>query len=242
VMEMLARQPESLVNPAASTAWRSARIRQAADLILLVNPAFEASRYEPVHDFAQRHELPRYEPPLLVMVTSEADGATRQAFPLGRIVNTLFQRPFTSDHQGQAATRTPGFVDVFVTHQLTYSDAAAAACPSWQGPPGKRETGDAYAPPTESEDVRRARMRSNGKEEWGRHREWQAYLANQRGVLPSNWSWGYCGGAAIRHVRDSPMAPVWNVKTDGILVQNHSDIMGDSLHAFFRQLYLDLSQ
>jgi hypothetical protein len=211
-------------------------------LILLVNPAFEASRYQPVHDFAQRLSLPRYEAPLLVMVTSKADRATGQAFPLGRIVNTVFERPFTSDHQGQATTRTPGFVDLFVTHELTYSEAALAACPAWKDAPGKRESGDAYVAPTESEDARRARMMSNGQAERTRHQEWLAYLGNQHGVLPPHWSWGYCGAATIRHVQGKPMAPIWNVKTDGVLVQSHSDIMGESLHAFFRQLYLDLSQ
>ena len=46
--------------------------------------------------------------------------------------------------------------------------------------------------------------------------------------------------SVIEHVGGEPQAPVWNVLTDASLVRDHSDIMGEPLHAFLRQLYLNL--
>ena len=65
-------------------------------------------------------------------------------------------------------------------------------------------------------------------------------LASHDMALPANWAWQYCGGAFIEHVGGEPQAPVWNVLTDASLVRDHSDIMGEPLHAFLRQLYLNL--
>ncbi|MNJ74545.1 hypothetical protein D3C77_714880 [compost metagenome] len=65
-------------------------------------------------------------------------------------------------------------------------------------------------------------------------------LARHHMVLSKGWTWQYCGGAFIEHQRGEPNAPVWNVVTDASLIKGHSDIMGEPLHAFLRQLYLDL--
>jgi len=69
-------------------------------------------------------------------------------------------------------------------------------------------------------------MQENGAREKQRHDEWRAY----------------CGGTTLRYKAHAPHSPVWNVVTDGTVIPNHSDIMGEPLHAFFRQLYLDLPQ
>jgi hypothetical protein len=203
-------------------------------MVILVNPAFEATRYQPIHSLAQRVRLPQYEPPVLLLVTSQADAATGTVFPLGRFFNTLFQKPFASDEEEYAAKHTPGFVDRYVTHSLGGDASGMPECRGWRI--GEK------ADPAEEEAVRLARMRENGVQEQLRHEQWRAYLAGRNRSLPAAWQWQYCGGTTLLHKAHAPHSPVWNVVTDGGVIPNHSDIMGEPLHAFFRQLYLDLPQ
>lgn len=62
------------------------------DLVVLINPAFEAMQLTPMSDMAT--ERGTYFPtqlPVVLEMTSEADYATRYAFPAGRRVSTLFE-------------------------------------------------------------------------------------------------------------------------------------------------------
>ncbi|MGY6276424.1 esterase [Methylomonas sp. MgM2] len=62
------------------------------DLVVLLNPAFEALRYAPFYDMAQaRCSYFPSQTPRLVVLTSEADDATGTLFPLGRIFSTVFE-------------------------------------------------------------------------------------------------------------------------------------------------------
>ena len=61
--------------------------------MVLINPAFEALRYTPLSDMST--ERGTYFPsqlPVLAILTSEADDATRLAFPAGRWLATLFEK------------------------------------------------------------------------------------------------------------------------------------------------------
>ena len=56
-----------------------------ADAVILLNPAFEASRYTPIDDFTRSGEkFPPTQKPVLVSISSEADWATSYAFPVGQ--------------------------------------------------------------------------------------------------------------------------------------------------------------
>jgi len=204
-------------------------------MVILVNPAFEATRYQPIHNLAQRVRLSEYEPPVLLLVTSKADAATGTVFPIGRFFNTLFQRPFVSEEEEYAAKRTPGFVHRYITHSLNGGTFDASKCQGWQ-------LGEKADPSAEEEPVRLTRMRENAAQERLHHEEWRAYLASRNKSLPAQWKWQYCGGTTILHKAHAPHSPVWNVVTEAMVIPNHSDIMGEPLHAFFRQLYLDLPQ
>lgn len=63
------------------------------NLVVLINPAFQAQLYSSLHDIST--ERPSYFPsqlPLLAVLTSEGDDATRLAFPAGRWFSTLFEK------------------------------------------------------------------------------------------------------------------------------------------------------
>jgi hypothetical protein len=88
-----------------------------ADLVLLINPAFEAMRLRPHLDIARARTYPCALPPRLVVLTTEADWATGQAFPLGRYFSTLLDR--YADGQSVAQNKTAvGHYIPYITHQL----------------------------------------------------------------------------------------------------------------------------
>jgi pimeloyl-ACP methyl ester carboxylesterase len=62
-------------------------------LVVLINPAFEAVRFAPLSDMStERGSYFTSQLPVLAILTSEADDATRVAFPAGRLVSTLFEK------------------------------------------------------------------------------------------------------------------------------------------------------
>ncbi|MGH8477525.1 MAG: esterase, partial [Methylococcales bacterium] len=103
------------------------------DLVVLLNPAFEALRYAPFHDLAQaRCSFFPEQVPRLAIMTSEADDATGILFPLGRIFSTLFEthedierndcrRPLALD-EGEADRSTVGHYEPLISHTLTPLD------------------------------------------------------------------------------------------------------------------------
>ncbi len=99
------------------------------DLVVLLNPAFEALSFAPLYDLANAdcsdsdNQLPK-----LVVLTSEADRATKYLFPIGRSFSTLFEAhgPTKRDYckfslnykEGEADRNTVGHFKPFLTHAL----------------------------------------------------------------------------------------------------------------------------
>lgn len=127
--------------PAANTA-----ASPIYDIAVLLNPAFEATRFEPLFQAAKRREKnarripwPDGQHPLLMSITSEGDWATKIAFPLGRVVNSVFQKESWIDQdeaenipewsaervEKQANTHTVGHLARYRTHVLTLAGSGA---------------------------------------------------------------------------------------------------------------------
>lgn len=110
-----------------------------ADLILLLNPAFEASRFEPLFQ-AAKDKLKKNgdwlydakQQPILISITSEADLATKYAFPVVRTLNSIFEQESQIDEDVEAGsaywnriekianTRTVGHIERYRTHMLDF--------------------------------------------------------------------------------------------------------------------------
>ena len=94
------------------------RIAGLGDLMVLVNPAFEASLY---HDIDVRthwfQAFSRLQTPTLVTVSSKGDWATRTFFPVGRWVSTIAQQTRGSDERDSLG-ETIGNYEPFITHHL----------------------------------------------------------------------------------------------------------------------------
>jgi hypothetical protein len=118
-------------------------VRAWPDFTVLINPAFEASRFEPIHNTARRvRACPgANERPKLIVVTADNDGATGRAFPLFRSVASIFEEydpssPATSQAERDANLHAIGFVDRYRTHHLSMEQEAGASCIRLSPAPG----------------------------------------------------------------------------------------------------------
>jgi hypothetical protein len=90
-----------------------------ADLVVLINPAIEATRFAPivqlVGDLYGRGF--RFDKPALVLLTSTADTATSTWFPVGRALGTTLESTMNPEER-DANLRTAGHMAAYVTHHL----------------------------------------------------------------------------------------------------------------------------
>lgn len=201
-------------------------VPRQVDLIVLLNPAFEATRYTSLHRIATlRDYAPGYQPPLLVSVTATGDSATRVYFPLGRRLNSLFQRP-ASPEENLANRHTIGHMRAYTTHELGKAPSSPAECDGWLDP------ADVPLP------QRQATIRSNREIERRNARVFLLDQGRDGGPKPF-WTRAFCGGAVLSHVQHDPRSPVWNVRADPWIMKDHDDIANPRLGHFLRQLYHD---
>ena len=112
--------------------------RPVVDAVILLNPAFEATRFEPLFQAAQEFLESKSEPPwrygqgqrpVFVSITSETDSATKTWFRFGRAVNSIFEHEGWTDQDHDrtdyakrleklANTHTIGHMERYRTHRL----------------------------------------------------------------------------------------------------------------------------
>ncbi|SER51405.1 hypothetical protein SAMN05421690_103318 [Nitrosomonas sp. Nm51] len=180
------------------------------DLVVLLNPAFEALRYAPLYDLSS--ERCSYFPeqrPRLAILTSETDNATKTAFPFGRFFSTFFETHNTVNREfcggkkqftfkeGTADRTAVGHFDPFISHTLV------------PVPNAEPLTTDVY---------------DNIQNVWG----------NQTAGATTKY-----GRTILEHLdRTAPRNPYLNIRVDSTLMANHVDIWGDKIQEFLRLLVL----
>jgi hypothetical protein len=135
------------VGPLAGPDGIKKKRRELGDLVLLINPAFEADRYRL---FDEDLSLPgRYEPecPILVTVASQGDAAVGTAFPAGRFLWLLWH-PWRWGHFGAELTGAGHYAPQW-THELRYDGPPATA---------KQDPGSCGCPFASPEEIRKLRV------------------------------------------------------------------------------------
>jgi hypothetical protein len=95
------------------------------DLVLLVNPAFEAERWHTIHDLAASYvSFSKQQTPLLVVASSETDLPNRRYFPIAQRFGTMLQKT-RDDEQRRALITAIGQYEPFITHHLRRGDLPA---------------------------------------------------------------------------------------------------------------------
>ena len=208
-------------------------VTRYADMVVLLNPAFEASRYTPLHRIATTLDPPssRYQAPLLMSVTTSADWATGTAFPAGRFINMILEHE-TGDEERIATkhtighlTDTQGHAADYVTHELIATDAQTTECVNWK--PLRAITDPEER--TRQANVNIAAEKANIDR-----------FPGARERLDAGWQRIFCGGAQLTHNKKyDPNSVIWNVHTDDTIMTGHNDIENPKLIEFVRQLYHD---
>jgi pimeloyl-ACP methyl ester carboxylesterase len=109
---------QSLIEAAATPAGEI--VPSFADLVLLVNPAFEATRYLPI--FSQIKGRSGYSPeqlPVFVSVTAYNDMATGVFFPIAAFIPALSESTRWGTGQRRAVLCTMGHIGWMRTHELS---------------------------------------------------------------------------------------------------------------------------
>lgn len=189
------------------------------DLIVLVNPAFEATRYQPLATALLKHKgFAAGQRPVFIAFTATNDVATGKAFPFGRFFGTLVQStlpnalppPFPRDAQRQANLNTIGHLPWLTTHRLTAASTNAA----------ERMAGAVYDKETADFKTFNDRHRTDGRLECG-------------------WTRLYTSGAKLAHVQGDPQNPFWVVETAPEVIDGHSGIFMPIFTHFLGQLVDD---
>jgi hypothetical protein len=185
-------------------------------LTVLVNPAFEATRYDGVDRMlaANPGAFDMRNPRVLVTVASEGDRATHYLFPIGRWLSTLFQRSRDREQTSQVL-RTVGNYAGFATHRLDEpTPPSNAASPAEESsclcPTNIRQ---AFAPPNAA-----------------------AFKANA--VTPPATEEEFFGNTRLTTVADTPQAksPFIVVRADRGVIADHNDIWSRPFVEFLSSL------
>jgi hypothetical protein len=99
--------------------------KSLGDMVILINPAFEAARFETIQRLAATEKFPSGNNCILAVFTSKTDDATKVAFPLGRRVSTLFDTyPKKQSDQGNANVTAVGHYTPYINYDLEPLDRA----------------------------------------------------------------------------------------------------------------------
>jgi hypothetical protein len=213
----------------AETTYRPEEIKGQAyaygfgDLTVLINPAFEATRFEPLAEAAaQRHYITSTSTPgksaqlpTLIVATSATDWATGYAFPAFRRLSTFLQS--TDGPQGEANIETVGWDSRYLTHSLAYA-AGPDAC--------------GISPDAPLDD------RLVAESKWAKRQQ----DANYRGFNDDTLA--FCGGLTLkRETREAwqlsrpDFLPLWVIKADKSVIDGHNDFLNPRFVDFVRQVY-----
>ncbi len=184
-----------------------------ADLVVLINPAFEAIRFSALSDVSQRGCRAYFatQLPKLAILTSESDLATKIAFPIGRSFSTLFESHKTVQRHYCSKAGPSGKVNFELSEGAADRNAVG------------------HFEPLLTHDLNPAE-KANRMMEGYQLVEIQNAWANNTGVLLSN------GSSLQSRGKTTYLNPYLNIKVSEEISDGHNDIWNDNIVAFIRDL------
>jgi len=195
--------------------------RGFGNLVILINPAFEASQFSTLSDMAnERRTYFSDQVPVLAVLTSEADLATKIAFPLGRALSTVFENTrvvkrtnyptgeVQEINQGSSILETIGHFAPYQTHELT--------------------------PSLSSEEVQGITVEKLGASTLDVIEAWKRDAPGGKIAFK--------GSVLERNKKSVGRNPYLNIKVNRELIPNHNDIYDPRVTTFIRQLIFITAQ
>jgi pimeloyl-ACP methyl ester carboxylesterase len=209
----------------------SKELQAYGDLVVIINPAIEATRYEPIREIMEtrsQQDFAPYQPPAFIEVTSVGDStfnparwgdwATGIAFPAGRFASTIDEDVGGSFRSGEYAEALSAFghYSDFWTHFLTNTNPSADSS----------ETLAPVKPADECEALRKFDKENRPD-----------------GYLVRGWTRQYGNGAQLHALEESksdPNNPYWIIRADPSIILDHGDITRGVFLDFVRHVYDDV--
>jgi hypothetical protein len=204
-------------------------VRGFGDLVVLINPAFEAARFEVLYSISTNQTwYPTNQSVNLAIFTSKTDDATKIAFPLGRWFSTFWEKNRDAN-QKISNRKAVGHYAPFITHDLIPSTnqpvaVAAAATPKPRRSPTVR-SGSYKGQETIPGSVSQVKSL---KRQIQRHRE-----SNVR-ELPDR-SYQFSNSKLVPRDAGILRMPVMNVSVAREIIPNHGDIDTQAFLTFLRE-------
>jgi hypothetical protein len=185
------------------------------DLVLLVNPAFEAMRYSTLYDIAQQDCRPyalSKQLPRLLILTSEQDDATGMIFPLGRFFSTVMEtHQELPRYECTATGKAPVLLDEFAADK----------------------TAVGHFKPFQTHYMKPREQKSNLDQMQhllSLQDQWESQTYN--GTLEFSQ-------IQLQHLgKTRPLNPYLNIYVDEKIIPNHNDIWDEQVVSFIQELFL----
>ncbi len=208
------------------TIKRDRPLKPLGDVVILLNPAFEASRHYNLNELAVSiSKYPESQRPVLAIFTSKGDWATHYAFPIGQFFSTIFQKNRHDKPQGAANRDAVGWFKPFITHDLVYDANATNAT--------ARATGHSTLnPKTRQHEVHsQQKLQESIQNIYSQRQKWQPNAPR-----PVVYSFDDC----LLKPKDSfrPGDPFMIVSVDKKIMSGHGDIANPVLINFLREFIL----
>lgn len=191
------------------------------NLVVLINPAVEALQFAPLSDMStEQGYYFEQQLPILAVLTSEADNATRYAFPVGRNMSTLFE----NDRYIKRTNRASGREEIEIIHEGQANVTAIGHFYPYQTHklyPSSEVTQETAALLSSSESVRSA---------CAVRRAWEKDHSGSR--IP------IAGLMLERTATSAGRNPYLVIKVDKRLITGHNNIDGDHIIEFLKQFIL----
>jgi hypothetical protein len=193
--------------------------RGFGDLVILVNPAFEAARYGVLQDIAVHQKYFLTNRVNLAIFTSKTDKATKVAFPLGRHVSTLFDR-YKDGLERKANTTSVGHFAPFITHDLIATPGAP--------PPVKEKVSVPDEPG--SEEIEQSSRRVVEVKRQG--------TQNRQAKESEDFTFHFDGSDLKPRPGKDPRMPLYVVSVDSKIIPDHNAIVRKPFLKFLEQFVL----
>ena len=214
-----------------------------ADLVVLINPAFEATRYVPLRDAATRSvdeaaasssPLPPWPDPatcpVFVSLTSRNDYASKRAFPAGRWAGSRFDH-FKNGDEERTALQTIGHYPPFKTHILAPDTLVQKELGTQQSMPvAPTPTG---AGDVEECDCKAWRIGENERNDKSKAKSIAPGVVGQRKYLST---------VLTKKPTDTDTPDYWVVEVDPRIIDGHSNFFTEQLRDFLVVLYNDVAE
>jgi hypothetical protein len=192
------------------------------NLVVLINPAFEAELFSSLSDMSlERATYFKSQLPVLAVLTSEADDATKIAFPLGRHLSTMFEK--------EKAIERPNPISK-TTEKIDEHDTNVTAIGHYQ----TYQTHYLKATDTKLDQVTDVTTGGSAASIIDVSQQWENDAPGSVIEFP--------GSSLTRTQSSAGRNPYLIIKVDKALIRNHNDLSNPRIAEFISHLILVASQ